>query len=145
MEDSFLRLFRIGRIVIIVADHGRALNQFDYMLLSEPELDVESVNPVLLVKDFGSTGFTTSYDFMTNADTPFLALNGIVDNPVNPFTGNPISDSNKIGDQLIYISERPFTVDYQGHTQFDDPEGYWLTVRDNIFEENNWNYYNGEG
>lgn len=131
--------------IIIVADHGRALNQFDYMLLSEPELDVESVNPVLLVKDFGSTGFTTSYDFMTNADTPFLALNGIVDNPVNPFTGNPISDSNKIGDQLIYISERPFTVDYQGHTQFDDPEGYWLTVRDNIFEENNWNYYNGEG
>ena len=130
--------------IIIVADHGRALGQFDNMLLSDLGLDVQSINPILLVKDFGSTGFTTSYDFMTNADTPYLALQGVVDNPVNPFTGNAISDSDKTGDQLIYISSNPFTVDYQGHTQFDDPDGYWVTVRDNIFEQRNWNYYNGE-
>ncbi len=128
--------------IIIVADHGRALGQFDDLLMTDPALDVESVNPVLLVKDFGSTGFTTSYDFMTNADTPLLALQGLVDNPVNPFTGNLLTEADREGDQLIYISGRPFTVDYQGHTQFDDPDGIWMTVRDNIYDEANWNYYN---
>ena len=28
---------------------------------------------------------------MTNADVPYIATNGLISNPVNPFTGNPIT------------------------------------------------------
>ena len=32
---------------------------------------------------------------MTNADTPLLSFNGLIDSPVNPFTNNPINDEIK--------------------------------------------------
>ena len=69
--------------IIIVADHGCGMEQFDDLMVDDPEFDAQWVNPVLLVKDFNSTGFTVSEEFMTNADTPYLAFKGIIDNPVN--------------------------------------------------------------
>ena len=51
--------------------------------------------PLLMVKDFGATGFTTDYTFMTNADTPTLAMKDLIENPVNPATGNPVTDDEK--------------------------------------------------
>ena len=78
--------------IIIVADH--AIARGDAVLfggsLSTGDVCLDSFNPVLMVKDFGSTGFNVSEDFMTNADVPYLATYGIIDNPVNFFTGNPI-------------------------------------------------------
>jgi len=88
--------------IIIVADHGRNLGQFDITCAGK---DMEYVFPLLMVKDFNSTGFTVSKEFMTNADTPTIALSGIVDNPVNPFTGNPIDSDAKKGPQTVLISE----------------------------------------
>ena len=126
--------------IIIVADHGFGLEQFDDLLVSNPEFDAEWVNPVLLVKDFGSQGFSVSYDFMTNADTPFICLNGVIDNPVNPFTGNPIVEYDKTGEQLVYMSDE-WNVDFNHGTQFVDPNGYWLTVSGNIWDDDNWNEY----
>lgn len=79
--------------IIIVSDHGIArgdANMFGGQL-NYNGMSVDSFNPVLMVKDFGSTGFTTDTGFMTNADVPYIALNGLVDDPVNPFTGNPIT------------------------------------------------------
>ncbi len=129
--------------IIIVSDHGDGrLMQFDELMVEDPEFDALSVNAILMVKDFGETGFTTSYDFMTNADTPYIALNGLVDNPVNPYTGNPIS-SDKTEDQLIYISDN-LNIYTNGGNTFEDPEGYWLTVRDNIWDDENWGLYNGD-
>ena len=49
--------------IILVADHGRGLAQFDYMLMSDPKIDVEWCNPLLMVKDFGSQEFTTSDEY----------------------------------------------------------------------------------
>ena len=112
--------------------------------MTDPEFNVEGVYPMLLVKDFGSTGFTVSDEFMTNADTPFLTLNGIIDDPVNPYTGNPITEYDKTGEHLIYISEA-WNVNFNNGTQFEDPEGYWLRFEgDNIFDDSNWHYYEGE-
>ena len=128
--------------IIIVADHGFPLSQFDDLLISDPEYDAESLNPILMVKDFGSTEFVTSDQFMTNADTPYLALDGIIDNPVNPFTGNPMIPDDKTGDQIIYISEE-LSLATNGETQFNDPDSYWMTVRDNIYDDENWNIYTG--
>ena len=129
--------------IIIVADHGDVrLNQFDDMVVEDPDFDAEAVNSVLLVKDFDSTGFTVSDEFMTNADTPFLAFEGVVDDPVNPFTGNPIVEADKTEEQLIYVSDNLNTLQNSG-TQFEDPNAYWITVHDNIWDDENWAVYDG--
>ena len=88
------------------------------------KFDAEWVNPVLMVKDFNQKEFTVCEDFMTNADTPYLALNGVVDNPVNPFTNKPIVYNNKSLDQLVYVTFEFNTLVNNG-TQFKDPQGYW--------------------
>lgn len=129
--------------IIIVADHGSAMGQFDELLVEGLDFDAQSVNPVLLVKDFNSTGFTVSDEFMTNADTPSLALDGIVEDPVNPFTNNPINQEIKKGDLYIYISEHVSIYTNNGN-RFVDPDGYWLTVHDNIYDDENWSLYPGE-
>ena len=62
--------------------------------------------PLLMVKDFNAKGFTTSEDFMTNADVPELATTGLIDNPKNPFTGNPIrSDAKKLPQTVLYSAD----------------------------------------
>ena len=131
--------------IIIVSDHGYNLDQYAPLMMTDPDFNAQEVNPILMVKDFGSTGFTLDYSFMTNADTPFLTTNGIIDNPVNPFTGNPLTEYDKIEDHLIYLSEQ-WNVNYNNGTQFvDDPEGYWMRFTgDDIFDNANWHYYQGE-
>ncbi len=92
--------------IIIVSDHGRVLGQFDDLIMAD-DLDVEGYHPILLYKDFGSREFRISDEFMTNADVPSLALRGIEENPVNPFTGNAISEQEKeAGDLLITTSDQ---------------------------------------
>ncbi len=116
--------------IIIVADHGRTLGQFDEFMVSE-EMDVQGYHPILLVKDFGGEEFATSNEFMTNADVPTLALKGLIEQPVNPFTQNPITDeAKKEGNLLI-------TTAY--HLEEDPDSGLWYTITgDNLFDKNNW-------
>lgn len=125
--------------IIIVADHGYGMGQFDDLLMSDLGFDAQSFNPVLMVKDFNNTGFTVSDEFMTNADTPSLAFEGNVDNPANPFTNNPINQDVKSGDLLIYSSDEVNIYTNNG-TRFEDSNGFWLTVHDDIRDENNWAY-----
>ena len=129
--------------IIIVADHGYGIHQFEDLINDDLGFDAEGLNPVLLVKDFDSEGFTTSYDFMTNADTPYLALEGIVNDPVNPFTGNPVVFNDSFDEQLIYLSARANASSNNG-PRFLDPDEVWLTVRDNIWNRENWALYTGE-
>ena len=129
--------------IIIVSDHGYGMKQFEDFLISDPEFDAEAVNPVLMVKDFNSTGFTTSMDFMTNADTPTLAFKGVVDNPVSPFTNNPIFQDVKSKRVLIYTSDLANVNDNNG-TQFVDPEAFWIVAGNNIYDKKNWSVYTGK-
>ena len=89
--------------IIIVSDHSCYLGLSGVSLkdavtdpgilnryLADQWTDTTCYNPLLLVKDFGATGFTTDETFMTNAETPGLAFEGTVAEPVNPFTGNPV-------------------------------------------------------
>ena len=94
--------------IIIVADHGTM--NFDVSFFGEQtnivRSGMEAYNPVLMVKDFGSTGFTVSDEFMTNADVPFIATQGIIDNPVNPYTGNPLITNAEYGRPIcVYDSQ----------------------------------------
>ena len=129
--------------IIIVADHGFGMNNFDELLVTELGLDAEWFNPVLMVKDFNQTGFTVSNDFMTNADTPYLAVNGIVDNPVNPFTNKPILYNDHTGEFVVYCSNIDNVLFNHG-TKYKESDGYWLTVHDNIWDDDNWSLYEGE-
>lgn len=96
--------------IIIVADHGRDLGlcrQFTkggryYEGNASNEMDnvdyrdIMLYNPLLMVKDFNEEGFRTDETFMTNADTPSIALKGIVNDPVNPYTGNRINEEKRM-------------------------------------------------
>ena len=124
--------------IIIVADHGYNLAQFDY--LKTPDgLDIERVDPLLMVKDFNSNDdFSTSMEFMSNADTPTLAMKDIIDNPLNPFTGNPVNDDMKrAGPLKLMISDR-IEMDSKTVNKFDMSYSTWWTVHDNIYDMNNW-------
>ena len=123
--------------IILVADHGRGLSQFDYMLLKNPEIDVEWCNPLLMVKDFNSQELSVNYDFMTNADTPALAVKDIISNPVNPFTGKIISSQPKYDKPQLITDSKQFHTNKK-LKNFDTSDGKWYSVKDNIFKEENW-------
>ena len=124
--------------IIIASDHGRFLGQFDSLIVDD-ELDAEAVNALLLVKDFGADEpLRTSMEFMTNADVPFLAANGAVKSPVNPFSGKPLDGrERKKEKQLVTSSDNWRTTNQHGNT-FDTSDGFWYTVHDNIFQKENW-------
>lgn len=100
--------------------------------------DMMMFNCMLMVKDFGSDEFKVDERFMTNADTPTLALEGVVDNPVNPFTGNPVNNDAKSSDEhhLLWATEFSIRVN-DGNTFL---PGNWFSVGNNIFDHDNWSY-----
>lgn len=84
--------------IIIVSDHGmsRDTGTFDNKTQNFP-FNKDNMTATLLVKDFSSRGkLKKDYTFMTNADTPALALKDIDENALNPFTKNPL-DVNSMG------------------------------------------------
>ena len=84
--------------IIIVSDHGmsRDTGTFDNKTQNFP-FNKDNMTATLLVKDFSSRGkLKKDYTFMTNADTPALALKDIDGNALNPFTKNPL-DVNSMG------------------------------------------------
>ena len=123
--------------IIIVADHGRPLHNFDYMLF-EDGLDVEGYNPLLMMKDFNASEFTVNNDLMTNADVPFMAMEGVIEFPINPFTGNGITNEAKSSPMLVTTSNNWNTRKNNGNV-FDTSDAPWYEVTgDNIFDEANW-------
>lgn len=122
--------------IILVSDHGSNLMQFDDMVYSE-DIDVQAYNSLLMVKDFNSNEFTVSDEFMTIADVPTLAVNSIIENPVNPFTGNEINNTAKFDHPQIITTSKNFEV--TDTNQFDTSDGKWFSVEKNIFDSSNWN------
>jgi hypothetical protein len=87
-------------------------------------------NPLLLVKDFGSREpFAFSENFMTNADTPVLAFAGLIPDPVNPFTGEAISDQAKAAERQTVI-ESPWQFADNNGTAFAEEQVFILENRD---------------
>ena len=124
--------------IIIVADHGFALDQFQYLKFDEIPLDAESMNPVLLVKDFNAEGdLTTDDTFMTNADVPTIAMRDVIEDPVNPFTNNPVNDDRKYEGPIEVVGGK-IHFDLKTQTVFDDKSIPWYSVHDNIFDADNW-------
>ncbi|MBQ6359793.1 MAG: membrane protein insertase YidC [Lachnospiraceae bacterium] len=124
--------------IIVVSDHGRMLKQFSY-LNHEGKCDAEQFNCLMLVKDFNAHGFNISNEFMTNADTPVLATDGLIENPVNPFTGNAINSDEKTAHDQLCTTSKNWRVDNRGEaSQLLSNKETWLTVHDDIFNPDNW-------
>ena len=124
--------------IIIVADHGYELHQWEDLIYDD-SLDIEMVNPLLMVKDFDAHGFTTSDEFMTNGDVPTIAMEGLVEDPVNPYTGNPInSDEKNAEPQVVTTSVQWDVREYQTGNTYNTADGHYYSVHDNIFDFDNW-------
>lgn len=125
--------------IIIVSDHGWPVLQMDDIQINEETL-VETFNPVLWIKDFAG-----SYDldmgevwyqedakihicdtFMTNADVATLCTRGLIDNPINPFTGNPIDSKFKENEPLLVTSSRNSSVYKNNGYIFDTNDYPWF-------------------
>ena len=125
--------------IIIVSDHGRDLHSFEDMELNcgDNSVDVSLFNSFMMVKDFGDTEYKTSDEFMTLGDVANLATQGVIDKPINPFTGTDLSDvSEKEGKQMILLTD--WHIDINCGTKF--VGGSWYSIHDNIYDINNWAY-----
>ncbi|XME01072.1 membrane protein insertase YidC [Lachnospiraceae bacterium C1.1] len=123
--------------IIIVADHGYGLGQFDYMIMDDG-LDVQALNPLLMYKDFADSESETDDSFMTNADVPTMAMSGLIDDMTNPFTGKLISsDEKNAHDQIVTTADNHSVRENNGET-FDTGDWAWYSVHDDIFDSSNW-------
>lgn len=122
--------------IILVSDHGYNMNLGkEYMFGGKDVDDILFYNPILLVKDFDShTPFTVDERQMTNADVPALAAADLMENPVNPFTGNPITVEKSMP---FYVSlSHIFDVNENNGNTF--LPGPWAEVQGDMMDKNSW-------
>jgi hypothetical protein len=121
--------------IILVSDHGPEPNFITKIGLP---FNVDQFNPLLMVKDFdASDEIKTDFAFMSNADVPYLSLVNVIENPVNPFTGNEISVERKKNPLYIAISGS-IHISGKNDAQFTLNPKLDYFVHDNIFAAENW-------
>jgi hypothetical protein len=127
--------------IILVSDHGPEPNFITKIGLP---FNVDQFNPLLMVKDFDASGeIKTDFTFMSNADAPYLSLVNIIENPVNPFSGNEISVERKNNPLYIAISGS-IHISGKNDTKFTLNPKLDYFVHDNIFSAENWIPASGE-
>lgn len=122
--------------IILVSDHGRELRHNKAYIFKD-NTDLESFYPLLMVKDFGSEKFTSSDEFMTIADVPTLAMDGLINNPVNPFTGNKINSDYKNNNPVYVFGSNKWDVNENNGNQFIPGPWYEVNKR-NVKDKHNW-------
>ena len=121
--------------IIVMSDHGNTMGQFSE-LITDSGMDAEGFASLLMVKDFNAKGFTTSNEFMLSADVPLLAVKDVIENPVNPFTGNRIDVVSKPKTEQYLFHSYEYSVEKNCGTQF--IAGNWYAVHGNIWNKNAW-------
>ncbi|MBR5401575.1 MAG: YidC/Oxa1 family membrane protein insertase [Treponema sp.] len=136
--------------IIIVADHGAAINTDispDQAKANLPFL-IEAHHPLLLFKDFNDHGnLIIDNSFMTNADTPELAVEGLIENAKNPFTGNPIYQPEQ-KQKVFVVDNHGWSPDAHNKNTLNLDEQSWYSIHDSIFDPSNWAHespYSQEG
>jgi YidC/Oxa1 family membrane protein insertase len=119
--------------IIIVSDHGGGVRTPETIELPNGDL-LSAYHPILFAKDFGSGGggLVTDSGFMTNADAPLLAIQNVIDNPVNPFTLQPMRSEKNNGVKIATV--RREANEYTYNIENDE----WLRVHDDVFQPSNW-------
>jgi len=129
--------------IIIVSDHGSPFSddKFQDNIVLPNNHNFQEFKALLLVKNFNSHGrLSVDNSFMTNADVPVIALDDIVKNPVNPWTGKPIKSEKEDGVTIA----NPLSWEPYRHpvNVFDIRPDAWLHVRANIYAPENWSSEN---
>ena len=93
------------------------------------------------MKDFGAKGFHISDEFMTNADTAYLSVQGLIDNPKNPFTGKEITMDEKTAHDQFIITTKKYQTNSKDKTY---PESGWAVVSNNINDRKDWEFIDDE-
>ncbi|WP_295094073.1 YidC/Oxa1 family membrane protein insertase [Ruminococcus sp.] len=130
--------------IIITADHGRRIGLQNIIMddadkeVNKEYEDVMFFNPLFMIKDFGDKDFKTDDTFMTCADVPAEACKGLIDNPINPFTGKAINEDGKNANELYAMYSKWSITENHGNT-FVDPVR--ITLRNHyMFDRKNWSY-----
>ena len=126
--------------IILVSDHGYYLwHRFYDTELSKADVDIDNYKPILLVKDFGAKGdLVLNDEFMTLADVPSIALDGLIEDPENPFTHKKIDTSGKDGDAIyVFNSEQYFSIRKNNGNTF-IPDRWIRLSNKNVNDPENW-------
>lgn len=130
--------------IIIVSDHGHDLPLNEFSTFKNKVIQ-SWFTPILLVKDFYSDSeLSTNNEFMTNADTLFLAKKDLPISNKNPFTGNDFVQQKQDGINVFKCYEpnkedKEWQVQYmKDKTQFTLDKKQGFHVSKNIFDEKNW-------
>lgn len=89
-----------------------------------------------MVKDFNDDEFEESEEFMTCADVPALAVEDIIEEPVNPFTGKKIGYGDKATNEQYVIISIDYDISVNNGTQF--LPAAWYAVQDDMRKPENW-------
>jgi hypothetical protein len=123
--------------VIIAADHGWNLGDMPFNFALPSGESLMAYNPLFMVKDFNASGpLTVSGAFMTHADTAPIAVNGIIADARNPFTGSPLVTAKEDG--ALITTSHLWSPDHHYRDHFRIESSQWLRVRDDIFNPGNW-------
>lgn len=124
--------------IIICSDHGAAFGDFDYMI--NDYTDLEAFDMLYMVKDYNATGFTTSDEVVTAADVPADALEGNIENPVNPFTGNAISRDRKNSEDLVITNSYNWSIENDNPANvFNTSDTGWLRyLGGDLYSSKSW-------
>ncbi|MBR1910887.1 MAG: membrane protein insertase YidC [Treponema sp.] len=126
--------------IIFVADHGSGENSPLFESSNMPK-SYEWFNPLLMVKDFNETQeFHSDSSFMTHSDTPALAMKDLIENPINPFTGNAIKElsTEEKNKECIISLSKANAVRTSVNNGFRISDDEWYTVHDDVFIKENW-------
>ena len=130
--------------ILVVSDHGYDL-ELNHILTGGEEGEnalapydgIMAYNALMMIKDFSSGDeFTVSDSFMTIADMPTEAMKGLISDPVNPFTGNPINEDAKEEEEQ-YVMLTDWRIAENHGTRFTDPVRLVLKNK-YLFDESNW-------
>ena len=129
--------------IIISADHGSGAVKTDAKLEECQMFPAGGEQPLLLIKDFNSTGkLKTDETFMTNADVPSLAVKNVIENPVNPATGTDITSLSLKNPAVITLADWQETKNTFGDvdtpSKFSCSDDYWYAIDCSIFDAKNW-------
>lgn len=121
--------------VILISDHGRNLGHLAELQVKE-NYNIEACYPVMMVKDFNREGFSVDETFMTLADVPTLATKGVIDAPVNPFTGKSINSGEKTALEQYVIGRGEANIKKTPKNMYTAHQ--WYAVRDDMRDPDNW-------
>ncbi len=123
--------------IIIVADHGTTSFNPVFAKFDSYNSSYGFYNPLLLVKDFNAFGpVKIDSTFMTNADTPLLAIKGLDVSPINPFTGNNLFEQVEKDGVSVYFGD--WSPEHHTKYSYNFDYDWSFSVKDDISIDSNW-------